>query len=473
VTQAPPRDDVEVSDPEPRDELAEQIVIGAALLDANVIRTCTEMGLRPAAFYRPAHQTLWATASKLAGEGNLEPGIMAAQLQRDGDTNRVGGAVYLHTCIQAVPTTANAGWYARRILDMAAQRRVYQLGRRLAQIAGRPATDSEDLFDKLVASLGEVTDAISEIEPTRPAGKHPDLDLENLFTNPPEPVELLAGGVLALGRITVIYAPAKTSKSLLVQFLSARLAQGAPALETTPSRPLNIVYIDQEMTEQDWHERLRDMGFGVEEMRKLRAHLHVKNLQDWPALDTPEGGRELAAVAAGHNADIVVIDTLSKVCAGPENENDTFQAFYRNTLLPLKREGRGAVVLDHPGKDVSRGPRGGSAKTDNVDLVWELARRGESIFSLKRTHSRFRHPSELLYLNLQEEPLAFTTQSVDSRAEDLVDRCLEMIRGFDPARSATGRDVMKDVKDTGFHVRATTFYEAWKRFRYEKGWSSD
>lgn len=464
-------DDGDVENAPAHDALAEQVVIGAALQDARVVQQCAEMGLRPTSFYRPAHVTLWATAVKLAADGQLEPGIMLAQLQRDGEIARVGGGGYLHTCMQAVPTTANATWYARRILDMAAQRRVYSTGVRLTQIARSAATDTEDLFDKMVAALGEVTATISDLEPTRPTGRHPDLDLERLFTDPPASVELLAGGVFARGRMTVIYAPAKTKKSLLVQFLTARLALGWETFGATPEGPLSIVYVDQEMTEQDWHERLRDFGYSTEQMAALGRYLHVKNLQDWPPLDTPEGGRELAGVAALHNADLVVVDTLSKVLSGPENENDTFQSFYRNTLMPLKREGRGAVVLDHPGKDVSRGPRGGSAKTDNVDLVWEMAKRGRALYSLRRTHCRFRHPDEVIYLQTQDEPLGFAVQAVNEREEGLIDHCLEVIRQFDPPQTAIGKDVMKDVKETGFKVRGSTFYAAWRQYRVEKGWS--
>ena len=458
------------------DPAAEQIVIGAAMLDAAYIPDIQATGVTPDHFHKPAHADIWkATLDLATGGAPSDPVAVAAELERRGQLGKAGGAPYLFSCLQAVPTAANAPWYAQRLVTLHAKRRVAALGRRLTQLGEAPATDIEDVTDAATAALNEVVAAIEQLDgPPAETQRHPDLDLERMYTQPPAPPELWAGGVLACNRITVIYAPGKTGKSLLAQEIAVALASGAPILGSDSTGvPLNVVYVDQEMTEEDWYERFRSMGLTAADMTLLHERLHVKNLQDWPALDTPEGGRELATVAAYHKADLVIIDTLSKVCAGEENSNDTFQQFYRSTLVPLKRDGRAGLVLDHPGKEVSRGPRGGSAKTDNVDLVWEMLQRGRGVFSLKRTHCRFRHPDEWLYLRRHDSPLGHSIEAADVRAEELIEHCLEVIRGFDPPRKASGRDVMKDVKETGFSVRNETFYEAWRRFRFEKGWAKD
>ncbi len=51
-----------------------------------------------------------------AGE-SVDPIALAARLAETGNLGKVGGAPYLHTLIQAVPTTANAGHCARIIAD--------------------------------------------------------------------------------------------------------------------------------------------------------------------------------------------------------------------------------------------------------------------------------------------------------------------------------------------------------------------
>jgi hypothetical protein len=56
----------------------------------------------------------------------------------------------------------------------------------------------------------------------------------------------------------------------------------------------------------------------------------------------------------------VVIDTVSRAIDGEENSNDTW----------LNQLGIAMIRLDHSGKDETKGMRGGSAKSGDVDAVW-------------------------------------------------------------------------------------------------------
>lgn len=105
-------------------------------------------------------------------------------------------------------------------------------------------------------------------------------------------------------------------------------------------------------------------------------------------LDTAGGGADLMAMVKATQAELVVIDTVSRFISGPENDADTWLSLYRHTLLPLKRDRVASVRLDHFGKDKDRGGRGSSAKTQDVDHVWELAAQGGGSLTLKRTHTR-------------------------------------------------------------------------------------
>ena len=58
---------------------------------------------------------------------------------------------------------------------------------------------------------------------------------------------------------------------------------------------------------------------------------------------------------------------------GQENDNSTWNDFYNYAGVAMKRRGIAYLRLDHVGKDESKGPRGGSAKMGDVDLVWKLA----------------------------------------------------------------------------------------------------
>lgn len=59
---------------------------------------------------------------------------------------------------------------------------------------------------------------------------------------------------------------------------------------------------------------------------------------------------------------MVVIDTISRAVGGEENDNDTWLNFYQYTGLRLKQAKVSVIRLDHTGKDLTEGERGGSAK---------------------------------------------------------------------------------------------------------------
>lgn len=85
-----------------------------------------------------------------------------------------------------------------------------------------------------------------------------------------------------------------------------------------------------------------------------------------------------------HQAELVTFDTISRLLVGEENSNDTIRALEAHTGRRLKRRGIAVVRLDHFGKDDTKAARGGSAKGDDVDLVW-LMRPGASPNSFRLT----------------------------------------------------------------------------------------
>jgi len=76
------------------------------------------------------------------------------------------------------------------------------------------------------------------------------------------------------------------------------------------------------------------------------------------ALDSLLGGQQILALAVTHQAAIVIIDTTSRVVAGKENDADTYLAFYRHTVIPLRARGIALLRLDHPGKTWPAAPAG-------------------------------------------------------------------------------------------------------------------
>jgi len=329
--------------------------------------------------------------------------------------------------------------------------------------------DKGDLSDALrdhgAAAVRRVLREAVAIERTPGTGPQ-QVDWQEFWSTDPEPIRYLVEPLFAVGEVTRLYAQAKVGKSLLVQECAAALAVGRKVLGQAPE-PVSVVYIDQENTWDDWKTRLADMGYGADDDW---SRLHWYSLQNWPALDSAAGGTALLDVVAGHGAGLVVIDTQSKVLDGEEDKAPTSAAFYRHTLLPLKRLGVAVVVIDHAGNDPAK-PRGSSGKRDDVDVVWQVSPHSADRLTLRRTHGRKRHAVDLLHVDRLLNPLRHEVagEGAASAETAALDACIDSICGLDPipAYSTSAREVARLVREAreqqgrkGF--REATVREAWK-----------
>lgn len=198
----------------------------------------------------------------------------------------------------------------------------------------------------------------------------------------------LAEPVIPRGRAIALYAPAKAGKSTIVLAVAAAVATGRRVLGHHRATPVEVLYLDYEMTQSDLQQRLLELGYGPSDDM---SRLHYALLPSMPPLDTVDGARALLELVDTTKAELVVVDTFGRAVEGDEDSADTVRAFYRHTGLTLKARNVTYLRTDHSGKDTSKGQRGSSAKNDDVDLVWRLTRTdtkaGEGV-RLERTHSR-------------------------------------------------------------------------------------
>ena len=176
----------------------------------------------------------------------------------------------------------------------------------------------------------------------------------------------------------------QTGKSLLALDIVAAAATGRSVLGYPECEPISVLYLDLEMTLADLYERMSDLGYGENDDLK---HLHYYQLPDLPPLDNEAGGEALMDLVRHHMADLVVIDTMSRVVSGKENDADTYRNFCC-TGVRLKAAHVAMLRLDHEGKDATAGQRGSSAKGDDVDIVYRLTQLDAATLKLTRTRSR-------------------------------------------------------------------------------------
>lgn len=255
-----------------------------------------------------------------------------------------------------------------------------------------------------MAGVGEAPARGRELGAKGPAAQAGQLfiDWEQFWQKDHPEADWLFQAVLARGRGHAFYAAHKIGKSLFMLWIAAHLA--------VHGEKVVVIYGDYEMGEGDVHERLVDMGYGPgTDLSRLRYWL----LPNLSPLDTPDGGSELLRVVdevqrefPDHDL-LVVIDTTSRAVAGSEDRADTFQDFYRNTGIRLKRRGVTWARLDHAGKDPSQGQRGSSAKGDDVDIVWRLTKTKTGIQLAHRGVTRVRWAPEKVLFNIESDPLTY------------------------------------------------------------------
>lgn len=109
---------------EPRDIEAEKAVLGAAFLHKNALADAQEY-LVPEDFYRRAHQIIFKTMIQLNDDDQpIDPLTMKSALDKDNQTENVGGVAYLAELATAVPTAANVSYYAKIVHDKSLSRRL-------------------------------------------------------------------------------------------------------------------------------------------------------------------------------------------------------------------------------------------------------------------------------------------------------------------------------------------------------------
>ncbi|PJE17465.1 MAG: replicative DNA helicase [Mycobacterium sp.] len=143
----------------PQDFIAEQSVLGAMMLSKDAIADVIER-LHPYDFYRPAHQKIHEAIINLYGQGEPADAVtVAAELDRQGQLQRIGGATYIHTLIAIVPTAANAGYYADIVAEKAVLRRLVEAGTRIVQYgyAGADGAEVPEVLARAQAEMFEAT----------------------------------------------------------------------------------------------------------------------------------------------------------------------------------------------------------------------------------------------------------------------------------------------------------------------------
>ncbi len=256
---------------EPQNVEAEEAVLGACFLSENAVDRAAEF-LDPGHFYRDGHGAIFGAMQALRRRGDPVEGlVLAAELERLGVLEKVGGKSRLAELAGLATAAGNVNHYAALVLEAARGRSVYRAALAVSKAAqnGGLAMHPE-LGDEMRRALDEAS--ILPGEPALPPG--PIFLTAHEFAasefSPPEPLLGTADtAVIAAGSLNLLAGRPGTGKTTLLLDMACHLAAGqnwpprddenekAPVPWICP-RPLRIAIIENEGPQEMFRAKLQD-----------------------------------------------------------------------------------------------------------------------------------------------------------------------------------------------------------------------
>ena len=373
----------------PQDMAAEQSVLGSMLLSKDAIADVTE-AVRGTDFYRPAHEMVHDAIIDLYGRGEpADPVTVAADLQRRGELQRVGGAPYLHTLAANVPIAANAGYYAEIVREKAILRRLVAAGTKIVQIGYAGEGQVDDVVDQAQAEIYHVTEkrasedyaplsdimesVLDEIEAigNRDSGLYgvPTgfADLDDLTNGLHGGQMIIVAGRPAMGKSTLGLdfcraASIHNNMASVIFSLEMNRSEISMRLLSAEARvPLNHIRNGQ-MGDDDWQRLARKMG------EVSSAPMFIDDSPNMTMMEIRSKARRLKQ---RHDLRLVVIDYMQLMSSGKKVESRQLEVseFSRQIKLLAKE-------LEVPIVALSQLNRGPEQRGDKRPMMSDLRESG-------------------------------------------------------------------------------------------------
>ncbi|MEU5027120.1 replicative DNA helicase [Streptomyces milbemycinicus] len=375
----------------PQDLDAEQSVLGGMLLSKDAIADVVEV-LKGNDFYRPAHETVYQAILDLYAKGEpADPITVAAELTKRGEIARVGGASYLHTLVQSVPTAANAEYYAEIVHERAVLRRLVEAGTRITQMGYAADGDVDEIVNNAQAEIYAVTEqrtsedylplgdimegALDEIEAIGsrsgqmsgvPTG-FTDLDALTNGLHPGQMIVIAARPAMGKSTLALDFSRACSIKNNMPSVIfSLEMGRNEIAMRLLSAEARVALHHMRSgsMTDEDWTRLARRMP------DVSAAPLYI---DDSPNLSMMEIRAKCRRLKQRNDLQLVVIDYLQLMQSGgarrPESRQQEVSDMSRNLKLLAKE-------LEVPVIALSQLNRGPEQRTDKKPMVSDLRESG-------------------------------------------------------------------------------------------------
>ena len=260
----------------PHNEEAEQAALGALLLDEDAV-TIVIQYLRADDFYSNANRRVYEAVLSLFNQGRKADIItVTAELRQAGELDASGGAAYVASLTNVVPSSANVDYYAQIVKDCATRRALLKISAEVNTKSFDESQDSRLILEETQQRLFDLSDnrqtltfkSAKEIIPQA-------IDtIQNLFNNK----DAYTGIPSGLDKLDNMTSGFQNSELIII---GARPSMGKTALALTMAanmsihnkkKPVPIAFFTLEMSDLALVQRLISSEARIEST-KIRAGL--------------------------------------------------------------------------------------------------------------------------------------------------------------------------------------------------------
>ncbi len=357
---------------------AECAVLGACMHKPDIIDAARPI-LGDGAFYRPAHETIWRALLTQHREGKpTDPIALIDLLEEQGDLQRIGGRPYVFQLANLHYGTGSAEHHAEIVRKKADLRRLRASAVRTLQRAQEPGADPEAIRSEVE------TEVRAERERALASGqgrlnrfardgwsfvKETGADAEPLWGTREKTVWASGESLMIVG------APGVGKTTLAHQVIFARLGLQETVLEMPVAPSRRVLYLAMDRPKQI--ARAMDRRVFDSDEKILREGLVV---WEGPLPATLDKEPDLLAdLAAAHQADTIVIDSLKDAVS--TMVDDSAAVTFHNARMRALRNGVEIMELHHQRKATADAPRGQRPSLDQVyGSTWITAGAGSVLF---------------------------------------------------------------------------------------------
>jgi len=291
---------------------AEMSILGGILIDNDAINRVLEM-LTPEDFYRESHRKIFLAMMKLSDlREPCDLITMTDMLKKAGELEEIGGAAYLATLVDYVPTAANVAYYCKMVKEKSTNRKLISVATEIVSRGYDEQADVEELLDKAQKEIYEISENKSRPQyvPVQSVLKEAFNILKNLHDQK-EHVTGVPTGYVDLDHKTAGFQPGNliivaARPSMGKTTLALNIAQYASA---ESKKKVPSVIFSLEMGKEELVMRFLASIARVDFGRMRTGHFHDS---DWPRLTRAAGILHDAKIFIDDSPSISVLELRSK-----------------------------------------------------------------------------------------------------------------------------------------------------------------